>query len=99
MQHSDLIEKYKKAQKHFEKGNFIRAKWIFERIVMKLSTSNTDSMSDIHLHNYCEEYLEKIEVKTQNNKLVLFSVPAFFILIGIILLIVIVIFLIIKYAI
>ena len=60
MSHSDLTEKYKRGQKHFEKGNFRRAKWIFEQIVLELSASDTDSMADIQLHNSAEEYLENI---------------------------------------
>lgn len=63
MRHSNLVEKYEKGQKHFEKGNFRRAKWIFEQIVLELSASDTDSMGDINLHNYAEEYLDKIRQK------------------------------------
>ena len=60
MKHSNLVVKYQRGQKHFEKGNFRRAKWIFEQIVLELSASDTDSMGDIQLHNNAEEYLDKI---------------------------------------
>lgn len=63
MRHSNLVDKYNKAQKHFEKGNYRRAKWLFESIVFELSSSDTDSMGDIHLHNSAEQYLDEINQK------------------------------------
>ena len=63
MKHSDLVEKYQKGQRHFEKGNFRRAKWIFERIVFELSASDSDSMGDINLHNSAQDYLDEIQQK------------------------------------
>lgn len=63
MRHSNLVNKYNKAQKHFEKGNYRRAKWLFESIVFEIASSDTDSMADIHLHNSAEEYLEEINQK------------------------------------
>jgi hypothetical protein len=63
MRHSNLIDRYNKAQRHFEKGNYRRAKWLFQSIVFELSSSDTDSMGDIHLHNSAEQYLEEIEQK------------------------------------
>ena len=63
MRHSNLVDRYNKAQRHFEKGNYKRAKWLFQSIVFELSSSDTDSMGDIHLHNSAEQYLEEIEQK------------------------------------
>lgn len=63
MRHSNLVDRYNKAQRHFEKGNYRRAKWLFQSIVFELSSSDTDSMGDIHLHNSAEQYLEEIEQK------------------------------------
>lgn len=63
MKHSDLVEKYQKGQRHFEKGNFRRAKWIFEQVVFELSASDSDSMGDINLHNSAQDYLDKIRQK------------------------------------
>ncbi len=63
MKHSNLIEKYQRGQKHFEKGNFRRAKWIFEQIVLELSASDSDSMGDINLHNSAQDYLDEIQQK------------------------------------
>ncbi len=63
MRHSNLVNKYKKAQRHFEKGNYIRAKWLFESIVFEISSSETDSMGDINLHNSSEDYLKEINEK------------------------------------
>lgn len=60
MRHSNLVDKYNKAQKHFEKGNYRRAKRLFESIVFEISSSDTDTMGDIHLHNSAEQYLEEI---------------------------------------
>lgn len=98
MTNSKMIKKYNKAQRHFEKGNYIRAKWLFEYITMSTSVSDSDSMGDINLHNYCEEYLELIEEKNRNNKFSLFLDPIFFLLVGILIFIGLVIFLIFKYA-
>lgn len=61
MKHSKLVEKYQKGQRHFEKGNIRRAKWIFERIVFELSSSDSDSMGDINLHNSAQNYLDEIQ--------------------------------------
>ena len=58
MRHSNLVNKYKKAQRHFEKGNYRRAKWLFE-----ISSSDTDWMGDINLHNSSEDYLNEIGEK------------------------------------
>lgn len=52
MRHSNLVDKYNKAQRHFEKGNYRRAKWLFESIVSEISSSDTDAAGDIHLHNF-----------------------------------------------
>ena len=63
MKLSDLVEKYQKGQRHFEKGNFRRAKWIFEQVVFELSASDSDSMGDINLHNSAQDYLDEIRQK------------------------------------
>jgi hypothetical protein len=63
MRHSNLVNKYNKAQRHFEKGNYRRAKWLFESIVFEISSSDTDSMGDINLHNSSEDYLNEISEK------------------------------------
>ena len=63
MKHSNLIGKYQKGQRHFEKGNFLRAKWIFERIIFELSVSDSETMGDINLNNSSQDYLSKIRQK------------------------------------
>jgi hypothetical protein len=98
MRNPDMLKKYHKAQKHFEKGNYIRAKWLFEYITMSSNVADSDSMGDINLHNYCEEYIELIEEKTRNKKFALFLDPIFFLLIGIVVFIGVVTYLIIRYA-
>jgi hypothetical protein len=98
MRHSNLVTKYKRGQMHFEKGNFRRAKWIFEQIALEISSSDTDSMGDINLHNSCEEYLEIIEVNTKDNKFNLFLDPIFFFIIGIVVILSLIVYLIFKYA-
>lgn len=98
MRHSNLVSKYQRGQRHFEKGNFRRAKWIFEQIALEISSSDTDSMGDINLHNSCEEYLEIIEANTKNKTVNLFLDPIFFLLIGILVIIGLIVYLIFKYA-
>lgn len=60
MRHGSLIEKYQKAEYHFEKGNYKRAEALFRQIVFELEASDTDSMADIDLHNSAESYLDEI---------------------------------------
>ncbi len=98
MRHSNLITQYHRGQKHFDKGNFIRAKVIFRQIALEISSSDTDSMGDINLHNSCEKYLEIIEENENNNKFNLFLNPIFFLLIGAIIIFGLVVFLICEYA-
>ena len=63
MKHSNLVEKYIEGQRHLKKGNYRRAKWIFERIIFELSASDSDSTGDINLHNSAQDYLEEIQQK------------------------------------
>ena len=98
MRHSNLITQYHIGQKHFEKGNFRKAKAIFEQIAFEISSSDTDSMGDIHLHNSCEKYLEIIEENWNDNKFNLLLNPIFFLLIGAIIIFGLVVFLICEYA-
>ena len=63
MRHSDIIDKYNEAQKYFKKGNFKKAKRLFEHILLELDASDTDSMVDMNLFNSSEEYLEMITEK------------------------------------
>lgn len=60
MEHYKLIAKYEKAQRHYEKGNYRRARSIFDMIVFEIYCSDTDSMADLQLCEYAEEYLSKI---------------------------------------
>ncbi|MFN5182404.1 MAG: hypothetical protein ACK5D5_05200 [Bacteroidota bacterium] len=85
MRHANLREKFNKAQKHYEKGNYRRAKWLFEQIVLEIAVSDTDSMGDINLHNSAEDYLEKIS----KQKLSSLRIP---ILLGIIIIVLIILF-------
>jgi hypothetical protein len=84
MQHSDLVEKYNRAQRHFEKGNYRRAKWLFKEIVYELSSSDTDSMAGIALHNYSEDYLERISEKNLAHIGIYISIAAISIILTII---------------
>ena len=71
MQHGHLVDVYNKAQEHYKKKNFRRAKNLFEKIVTELSASDTDCMADIELYNWSESYLEEInELNLKNNLLV-----------------------------
>lgn len=63
MRHYDLADKYDKAVRHFEKGNYLRAKWLFESIVSEIESSDTESMADMNLCSSAEEYLEEIQEK------------------------------------
>lgn len=63
MQHPHLVEKFNRGQRHYKKGNYLRAKWLFEKIVNELSSSDTDSMADISLHNDAVDYLDKISAE------------------------------------
>ena len=60
MEHYKLIAKYEKAQRHYEKGNYRRARSIFDMIVFEIYCSDSDSMADLKLCEYAEEYLSKI---------------------------------------
>jgi len=60
MEHYKLIAKYEKAQRHYEKGNYRRARSIFDMIVFEIYCSDSDSMADLQLCEYAEEYLSKI---------------------------------------
>ena len=67
MKHVKLVDKYKRAQKHYEKGNYRIAKWLFEQIDIELTGSDSDSMGDIYLHNNVDEYLDLISRKKLSN--------------------------------
>ena len=70
MQHGHLVDFYNKAQEHYKKKNFRRAKNLFEKIVTELSASDTDCMADIELCNWSESYLEEInELNLKSNLL------------------------------
>jgi hypothetical protein len=70
MQHGHLVDVYNKAQEHYKKKNFRRAKNLFEKIVRELSASDTDCMADIELCNWSESYLEEInELNLKSNLL------------------------------
>ena len=79
MQHGHLVDVYNKAQGHYKKKNFRRAKNLFEKIVRELSASDTDCMADIELCNWSESYLEEINELNLNRNLlvwILFGVVA-----------------------
>jgi len=85
MQHGHLVDVYNKAQGHYKKKNFRRAKNLFEKIVTELSASDTDCMADIELYNSSESYLDEIkELNLKSNLLlwillgVLIAVVIFF---------------------
>ena len=87
MRHSHLVDKYDKAQMHFKKGNYRKARRMFKSIVFELFSSDTDSMADIQLHNSAMRYLNEIEGKDLSlNKGYLISITfAIVVVIGIIL--------------
>ena len=71
MQHGHLVDVYNKAQKHYNKKNFRRARKHFRKIVSEIYASDTDCMADINLCNYSEDYLEEInELNLSSNLLV-----------------------------
>lgn len=69
MQHGHLVDVYNKAQEHYKKKNFRRAKNLFEKIVTELSASDADCMADIELCNWSESYLEEINELNLNRNL------------------------------
>ena len=60
---SNIIDKYNRAQKHYNNRNYKRARILFQMIVFELSASDSDSMSDMHICNSSEDYLERIAEK------------------------------------
>ncbi|MGL2986804.1 hypothetical protein ACSVH5_04330 [Flavobacterium sp. RSSA_27] len=68
MRHYNLIKKYDKAKRHYDAGNYSRAKSLFESIVFEISSSDTESMADLNLCNSAEEYLFEIEEKAFNEE-------------------------------
>ena len=68
MQHGHLIEKYNKAQHHFNKKKCRRAKRLFESISAEIYASDTDCMADIHLCSSAQEYLNEIS-EIEKNKI------------------------------
>ncbi len=63
MRHIDLVEKYNKAQRHFKKGNYIRARTLFRKILFEMEVSDSDSMGDFEIYDYTIQYLEEIQQK------------------------------------
>lgn len=61
MRHSNIVSKYEKAVRLYEKGKLRRAKWLFSSIVIEIISSDTDSMGDIHLSNSAQSYIDEIE--------------------------------------
>lgn len=70
MQHGHLVDVYNKAQKHYNKKNFRRARKHFRKIVSEIYTSDTDCMADINLCNSSEDYLEEINELNLSSNLV-----------------------------
>lgn len=70
MQHGHLVDVYNKAQKHYNKKNFRRARKHFRKIVSEIYASDTDCMADINLCNYSEDYLEEINELNLSSNLV-----------------------------
>ena len=71
MQHGHLVDVYNKAQKHYNKKNFRRARKHFRKIVSEIYASDTDCMADINLCNSSENYLEEInELNLSSNLMV-----------------------------
>ena len=71
MQHGHLVDVYNKAQKHYNKKNFRRARKYFRKIVSEIYASDTDCMADINLCNSSENYLEEInELNLSSNLMV-----------------------------
>ncbi len=70
MQHGHLVDVYNKAQKHYNKKNFRRARKHFRKVVTEIYASDTDCMADIELCNSSESYLEEInELNLKSNLL------------------------------
>ncbi|MEI8053795.1 MAG: hypothetical protein WCH52_08620 [Bacteroidota bacterium] len=63
MKVSNIIDKYNSAQKHYNNRNYKRARILFQMIVFELSASDSDLMSDMHICNSSEDYLERIAEK------------------------------------
>jgi len=76
MQHGHLVDVYNKAQEHYKKKHFRRAKNLFEKIVRELSASDTDCMADIELCNWSESYLEEINELNLNRNLLVWILLA-----------------------
>ena len=70
MQHGHLVDVYNKAQKHYNKKNFRRARKHFRKIVSEIYASDTDCMADINLCNSSEDYLEEINELNLSSNLV-----------------------------
>jgi hypothetical protein len=70
MQHGHLVDVYNKAQKHYNKKNFRRARKHFRKIVSEINASDTDCMADINLCNSSEDYLEEINELNLSSNLV-----------------------------
>lgn len=70
MQHGHLVDVYNKAQKHYNKKNFRRARKHFRKIVSEIHASDTDCMADINLCNSSEDYLEEINELNLSSNLV-----------------------------
>ena len=69
MQHGHLVEVYNKAQDHYHKKKFNRAKKGFEKIVSEIYASDTDCMADLNLCSSSESYLEEINELNLNRNL------------------------------
>jgi ABC-type uncharacterized transport system fused permease/ATPase subunit len=81
MRHSNLVNKYNRAKRHFEKGNFRRAKLLFESIIYEIESSDTESMGDINLHNLSEQYINEIKKKDLSNRKVFWITLVLFIIV------------------
>jgi len=71
MRHVHLVDVYNKAQEHYKKKNFRRARKHFRKVVTEIYDSDTDSMGDINLCNSSKAYLKEINKKNLNSNLLL----------------------------
>jgi hypothetical protein len=62
MEHGHLVEKYNKAQHHFNKKKYRKAKRLFESISTEIYASDTDCMADLNLCDASQNYLDEIDM-------------------------------------
>ena len=69
MIHSNLTNKYYKAQDKLAKKKYKSARMLFYEIIIEITGSDTDSTADINLSNSAEECLNEINSILEERKL------------------------------